>query len=136
MTASVRIVNDGNCEGDVVRIKQRFTDTRPWLDRGELKLGEVSERMSADGELKLESVHQGPSIGNVHVITIKPGDAEGVAAGVSAYERYCAGVGGTTFDGRALPTWHELGNRQKAGWIAAAGVDSVYNPYMRGAGGA
>ena len=134
MTASIRIVNDGNCEGDrvVVATCPHGTD---YTKRFELALGEVSERMGAAGFIQLESVHEGPSVGTVRVHAIKPGDAEGVAAGVSAYERYCAGVGGTTFDGRALPTWSELGDRQKAGWLAAAGVDPVHNPFMRDAGG-
>lgn len=31
------------------------------------------------------------------------------------YEIYCHGVGETT-DGKPLPTWEELGDRQKRGW--------------------
>jgi hypothetical protein len=36
-----------------------------------------------------------------------------------AWEAYAASVGGTTFDGKPLPTWDELGDRQKEGWRAA-----------------
>lgn len=38
----------------------------------------------------------------------------------NAYTAYVAKVGGTTFDGRPLPTFEELGDRQKEGWAAAA----------------
>lgn len=37
-----------------------------------------------------------------------------------AYNAYVKTVGGTTFDGRPLPTFEELGDRQKAGWQQAA----------------
>jgi hypothetical protein len=36
-----------------------------------------------------------------------------------AWIRYCAAVGGKAFNGNPLPSWHELGELQKAGWIAA-----------------
>lgn len=36
------------------------------------------------------------------------------------YAAYCVAVGGTTFDGRPLFTFAELGARQKAGWEAVA----------------
>lgn len=39
--------------------------------------------------------------------------------GQTAYEAYCDGVGGKTFDDKPLPTWEQLGERQKAGWEAA-----------------
>ena len=38
----------------------------------------------------------------------------------NTYAAYVNAVGGTTFDGRPLPTFDELGERQKAGWQAAA----------------
>ena len=37
-----------------------------------------------------------------------------------SYDAYTKAVGGTTFDGRPLPTFEELGDRQKEGWQAAA----------------
>ena len=43
-----------------------------------------------------------------------------ISLGQKAYEAYCAAVGGTTFDGKPLPTFQELGDRQRAGWEAAA----------------
>ena len=115
-------------------MRKEFEDS-PWRDAVTLGLGDVSERLSASGFLKLASSHGGPSVGQVRVTVLKPGDAEAVAAGVSAYERYCAGVGGSTFDGRPLPDFTDLGERQKAGWCAAGGVPSHHNPYMPGSGG-
>ena len=50
--------------------------------------------------------------------------------GQQAYQRYTAGVGGTTFDGKPLPTWDDLGDRQKAGWCATAGVPVGSNPFL------
>lgn len=41
-------------------------------------------------------------------------------AGAIAYAAYAAAVGGTTHDGRALPAYEELGDRQRDGWEAAA----------------
>lgn len=41
-------------------------------------------------------------------------------AAKNTYAAYVKAVGGTTFDGRPLPTFEELGDRQKAGWQAAA----------------
>lgn len=35
-----------------------------------------------------------------------------------AYDAYCAEVGGTTYDGKPLPQFHELGERQRKGWVA------------------
>lgn len=37
--------------------------------------------------------------------------------GKFAYESYCESVK-TTFDNRTLPTWEQLGERQKEGWNA------------------
>jgi len=44
----------------------------------------------------------------------------GYTNGQIAWEAYAKSVGGTTFDGKPLPTWNELGDRQQAGWEAAA----------------
>lgn len=43
-----------------------------------------------------------------------------MTAGQRAYDAYCGKVGGTTYDGKPLPTWDELGERQRVGWEAAA----------------
>jgi hypothetical protein len=43
-----------------------------------------------------------------------------MSAGSLCYAAYCAAVGGTTFNDQPLPTFDELGDRQKAGWEAAA----------------
>lgn len=45
----------------------------------------------------------------------------------AAYDAYSKEVGGTTFDGRPLPAFEELGERQQRGWEAAVmvGVDST-----------
>ena len=40
--------------------------------------------------------------------------------GQLAWEAYAKSVGGLTFDGKPLPTWLELGDRQRLGWEAAA----------------
>lgn len=48
-----------------------------------------------------------------------PTQAE-VDAGRFAYAAYGApsGAGDTTWDGRPMPTWDQLGDRQRAGYIA------------------
>lgn len=43
-----------------------------------------------------------------------------LSAGAVAYAAYCVGVGGLTFDNKPLPTFEQLGERQRAGWEAAA----------------
>ena len=40
--------------------------------------------------------------------------------GQLAWEAYSRGVGGLTFDEKPLPTWLELGERQRQGWEAVA----------------
>lgn len=49
----------------------------------------------------------------------EPTDAE-VEAGRYAYAAYGSesGAGDTTWDGRPMPTWDQLGDRQRAGYIA------------------
>lgn len=37
-----------------------------------------------------------------------------------AWEAYAKAVGGKTFDDKPLPTWDELGERQKEGWKQAS----------------
>jgi hypothetical protein len=51
----------------------------------------------------------------------EPTEAE-VTDGRFAYAAYGAesGAGTTTWDGRPMPTWNELGDRQRAGYIAIA----------------
>lgn len=44
-----------------------------------------------------------------------------VVDGRGAYERYCAEAGETR-DGQPLPSWTDLGDRQRAAWKAAAGA--------------
>ena len=134
MTASIRIVNDGNCEGDVVTVRYGADHALHQT----LALGDVSGRLSAYQTIKLESVHEGPSVGQVRVHTIKPGEAEGVAAGKAAYQRYVAVAGRQSPDEpmeNLLPDFASLSGKEKAGWLAAAGVDSAHNPFMRNAGG-
>ena len=43
-----------------------------------------------------------------------------IESGQVAWEAYAKAVGGKTFDDKPLPTWEELGDRQKDGWRAAA----------------
>lgn len=43
-----------------------------------------------------------------------------MTAAQKAWAAYAAAVGGKTFDGKPLPTWDQLGELQKAGWVAAA----------------
>ena len=43
--------------------------------------------------------------------------------GRAAYARYSKAVGGKTFDDRPMPTWDELGETQKRGWMAAGEGD-------------
>lgn len=37
-----------------------------------------------------------------------------------AWDAYAKAVGGITFDGKPLPEWKDLGERQKNGWGKAA----------------
>lgn len=46
------------------------------------------------------------------------------------YLAYCAAVGGKTFNDQPLPTFEQLGDRQKEGWKAAA--DSLGLPVKVG----
>ena len=124
MTASVRIVNDGNCAEDHVIVRYGVDHA---LYVG-LKRGEVSDRLSADQTIRLESIHAGPKAGDVRILVVKP--EEGEEAARRAYSRYCAAVGGSTFDGRLLPDFTDLGDRQKGGWVAASGVPDSQNPYL------
>ena len=51
------------------------------------------------------------------------------APAILAYAAYCAAVGGKTFDDRPLPTFEQLGDRQKDGWLAAANsCGSAFRP--------
>jgi hypothetical protein len=47
-------------------------------------------------------------------------DATEVADGRFAYAAYGApsGAGDKTWDGRPMPTWEQMGDKQRAGWIA------------------
>ena len=36
-----------------------------------------------------------------------------------AWAAYARAVGGKTFDGKPLPTWEQLGEVQKRGWVEA-----------------
>ena len=47
--------------------------------------------------------------------------------GRAAYARYSKAVGGKTFDGRPMPAWDELGEKQKKGWMAAGEGDGQAN---------
>lgn len=51
--------------------------------------------------------------------TPSPTDVE-VIDGRFAYASYASpsGAGDTTWDGRPMPTWDEMEDRQRAGWIA------------------
>ncbi len=40
--------------------------------------------------------------------------------GQAAYAAYCKAVGGTTFDGKPLPSFSQIGERQQAGWVEAS----------------
>lgn len=40
--------------------------------------------------------------------------------GQDAWRAYAAEVGGTAYNGEPLPTWEQLGERQRNGWRAAA----------------
>lgn len=40
--------------------------------------------------------------------------------GQYAWEVYSKAVGGTSYDGKPLPTWDKLGDKQKAAWTAVA----------------
>ena len=42
--------------------------------------------------------------------------------GRRAFDAYTAAVGGTTYDGHPISPWEELEDRQRRGWIAAAGA--------------
>lgn len=43
-----------------------------------------------------------------------------MSLGQLAWDTYVTAVGGHTFDGKPLPTWAMLGERQRKGWEAAA----------------
>lgn len=38
----------------------------------------------------------------------------------TAWAAYVQAVGNTTYDGRPMPTWDQLGDRQREGWKEAA----------------
>lgn len=40
--------------------------------------------------------------------------------GQHAWEEYVIAVGGKTYDDKPLPTWYDLGVRQREGWDRAA----------------
>lgn len=42
------------------------------------------------------------------------------ALGRDAYAAYCEAVGGTSYTDTPLPSWEQLGERQKKGWAAAS----------------
>ena len=44
----------------------------------------------------------------------------GADMGRAAYAAYCEAVGGTTYDGKPLPAFDDLDERQQKGWAAAA----------------
>ena len=48
--------------------------------------------------------------------------------GRAAYAAYTEAVGGTTYDGRAMPTYDELGERQRKGWDAAGAAGPEHDP--------
>jgi hypothetical protein len=45
--------------------------------------------------------------------------------GSQAYAIYAQAVGGTTFDGKPLPTFEQLGERQRAAWEAVATAKDI-----------
>ena len=122
MTASVRIVNDGNCAGDRVTVRSGPDHSHVQ----ELALGEVSTRLSADQTVKLDSVHEGPSVGDVRIRVVVPGHAE--CAGRAAYERYIEVLGPELIS----TPWGQVKGLNKAAWCAAAGVPDHLNPYLPG----
>ena len=125
MTATVRIVNTGNCAGDVVTVGSGPDHGR----RQMLARGEVSENLSADQTLRLECVHEGEPRNEPIIDVWDPSQVPARAR--ATWERYAAAVGGTTFDGKPLPDFTDLGERQKAGWAAAGGVPLHLNPYIK-----
>ena len=133
ITASIRIVNDGNCAGDSVTIMRRESEDSPWRNPATLGRGETSERMGATGFLRLASTHAGESVGEVGIETF---DLEqGADRARAVYERYVSARGGKTDHGYELPDFADLSEGAKAGWCAAGGVPSRHNPYMRDSGG-
>ena len=118
MTASIRIVNAGNCEGDVVTIHHGADHAK----HDTLTLGAVSPRLSADQTIRVESVHAGRSAGDVHIETWH--DPTGRAQEV--YERFCSGTG----PGVEHEDFADLEQWEKAGWAAAGGVPFERNPWL------
>lgn len=53
----------------------------------------------------------------------------GPSDGQIAWEAYAKAVGGLTYDGKPLPTWDELGDRQKEGWEKAAAAVLDAHPF-------
>ena len=41
-----------------------------------------------------------------------------------AWDAYVKAVGGVSFDGKPLPDWKDVGEKQKVGWQAA--IDAVF----------
>lgn len=64
----------------------------------------------------------------------RPTEAE-VSDGQYAYAAYGAasGAGTRTWDGRPMPTWDQMGDQQRAGWIA---VGRAFNARAAAAAGA
>ena len=138
MTVSVVVTNIGNTEGDVVTI-QHGLDGGPHYHGETLKRGESSQPFSVDAHsqaIRIRGKHgNGAFVGEIDV-KAEPRIPPAEQAGRAAWDRYGKAVGWTTHDGKQLPGWSSLGDRQKAGWIAAAGVDNRENPYLRDSGGA
>lgn len=51
---------------------------------------------------------------------------ESAQQGRAGFEAYVAAVGGTTHDGRPIPTWDELTDAVREGWRAAAASTLVH----------
>ena len=137
MTVAVVVTNVGNTEGDVVTLQHGLEGgSRYHVET--LQRGESSQRFSVDGHsqpLILRGTHgKGAALGEIEV-EVKPRLSPGEQAGRAAWDRYGKAVGWQSYDGKQLPGWDTLGDRQKAGWCAAAGVDARHNPYMRDSGG-
>lgn len=54
------------------------------------------------------------------VVDVAHGNLGNGELGRTAWDAYVKAVGGTTHDGKQLPTWYQLGERQKRGWEEAA----------------
>ena len=121
MTASVVLVNTSNAH-HTLKVSNPTGASRHELERGEqLRIGYGGYPLKL--EIEDDEIVGAEYIGEVDVLAYErpfEGTSDALRAGIGAFERYRAAVGGTAHDGRPIPRWDQLEERQQRGWMAAA----------------